>query len=193
MSLDFNTANEQRSGDLIPEGTIVPVQLMIRPGNSGEGGWLKPSSTGSEGLDCEFTVLDGPDAKRKFWQLLTVTGDTDGQKKAAEISGSILRAMLESAFAINPKDQSQEANAKRILDCYADLNGLRFLVKVGIRKGDGVYKDKNVIAAVITPDRKEWQRLEQLTRSASMAQPMAAAYGTAPAKSTIQKPTNWGR
>jgi hypothetical protein len=193
MSLDFNTANEQRSGDLMPDGTIVPVQLMIRPGNAGEGGWLKPSSTGSEGLDCEFTVLDGPHAKRKFWQLLTVKGETEGQKKAAQISASTLRAMIESAFGINPKDQSQQANAKRILDSYGDLNGLRFSVRLGTRKGDGVYKDKNVIAAVITPDQREWRPLEQLTRSPSTVQPAAAAYGNVPAKSTIQKPQNWGR
>jgi len=33
MTLDFNTAGEQRSFDVIPAGTIVTLQLNIRPGS----------------------------------------------------------------------------------------------------------------------------------------------------------------
>ena len=31
-AFDFNTANEQRDFDVIPNGTIAVVQLNIRPG-----------------------------------------------------------------------------------------------------------------------------------------------------------------
>ena len=64
---DFNEAGEQRSSDVIPAGTIATVQLTVRPGGVGEGGWLRRANDGnSEGLDCEFVLLDGQHAKRKF-------------------------------------------------------------------------------------------------------------------------------
>lgn len=65
--LDFNDAGPQRSFDLIPDNTIVTVELTIRPGGAGEGGWLRRSKDGrSEALDCEFTVIEGEYAKRKL-------------------------------------------------------------------------------------------------------------------------------
>ena len=70
MALDFNTAGAQRSFDTIPDGTIAVVQLKIRPGNAGEGGWLKRSKDGkAEGIDAEFIVVEGEYTKRKFWAL----------------------------------------------------------------------------------------------------------------------------
>jgi hypothetical protein len=98
--MDFNNAEAQREGGLIPEGTIAVVHFTVRPGNAGEGGWLKRSKTGeSMAVDAEFTIVEGPFARRKFWSLFTVEGTTDGHAKAADISASRLRAILESAKA----------------------------------------------------------------------------------------------
>ena len=59
-SYDFNDADTQRNFDVIPDGTIATVRMKVRPGNAGEGGWLRRSKDGiSEALDCEFVVLDG--------------------------------------------------------------------------------------------------------------------------------------
>jgi len=67
---DFNDAGPQKNFDVIPANTTVSLQMTIRPGGAGDGGWLKRSADGgSEGLDCEFVVTDGPFAKRKLWQL----------------------------------------------------------------------------------------------------------------------------
>jgi hypothetical protein len=110
MAYDFNGAEQQREGGLIADGTVAVVHLTIRPGNAGEGGWLKRSKGGdSQALDCEFTVVDGPFAKRKFWSLFTVEGTTEGHAKAAEISASRLRGILESAKGIRPDDESDAA------------------------------------------------------------------------------------
>jgi hypothetical protein len=88
---DFNTAGPQRSFDVIPAGTIATLHLTVRPGNAGEGGWLRRSKDGdSEGLDLEFTVVDGPFAKRKFWSLLTLFGTKPNHAIAGEISASRL-------------------------------------------------------------------------------------------------------
>ena len=180
--MDFNTAPEQREGGLIADGTVAAVHLTIRPGNSGEGGWLKRSSKGdSQALDCEFTVVEGPFAKRKFWSLFTVEGTTEGHAKAAEISASRLRGILESAKGIRPDDESDAAKAARRVASWGDFDGLRFVAKIGIEKGKDGYKDKNTLDAAITPDRKAWVKVEQVAKTASTVSPAVAAAASAPA------------
>jgi hypothetical protein len=169
--IDLNQAGQQRSADdLIPDGTIVPVVAVLRPGGAGDGNWMKRSKVGdSLALDFEFTVLEGPFAKRKFWSLFTIEGETDGQKKAGEISVARLRAMLESARGIDPAAEDEKSVNARRLTSWADLDGLRFWAKVAVEKGKDGYKDKNQLKAVVTPDHKEWSKLEQVapTRAAN--------------------------
>lgn len=167
--LDLNQAPVQTDKfDLIPDNTIAPVQLTIRPGNAGEGGWLKRSKAGdSMGIDAEFTVVEGKYARKKFWTLFTISGETEGQQKATEISISRLRAMLESARGINPADDSVEAQERRRLTDFGDLDGIRFWAVVGIEKGKDGYKDKNSLVRVVTPDKRDWTQLEQMKSSGS--------------------------
>ena len=67
-------------GDLIPDGTFAKIRMSIRPGGVNgsvpmDAGLLKASQTSdAKMLDCEFTVVDGPLARRKFWQNFTVAG-----------------------------------------------------------------------------------------------------------------------
>ncbi len=86
QGMDFNDAGQQQSGELIPANTIAKVVATLRPGSTGQGGWLTRSNTSDvEYLNFEFTVLEGPFAKRKFWQNMTVSGgkvDERGQSKA---------------------------------------------------------------------------------------------------------------
>jgi hypothetical protein len=167
MTIDFNNAEPQREGGLIPENTIAVCHMTIRPGGAGEGGWLKRSKDGSSlAIDAEFTVVEGPFAKRKFWKLYTVEGATEGHQKAAEISASQIRAIVESARGIRPDDDSEAAKAGRRLNNWGDLDGIRFIGKIGIEKGKDGYKDKNTLWAAITPDRKDWVKVEQVTSPA---------------------------
>jgi hypothetical protein len=143
-SYDFNDAETQRNFDVIPDGTIATVRMTVRPGSAGEGGWLRRSKDGgSEALDCEFVVLDGPFAKRKFWTLFTIAGTTPGHGEAANISAGKLRAMLESARGIKPDDTSDAAKQARRIGSYGDLNGLSFIARVGVEPPQNGYKAKN--------------------------------------------------
>lgn len=189
--MDFNSAGEQRSGDLIPEGTVATVHMTIKPGGAGEGGWLKRNKTGdAQMLELEFTVVDGPHAKRKVWEHWLVIGNTEGQAKAAEISASRIRAVLESANGIRPDDESEGAKARRRIQSFGDLDGLRFPVKIGIEKGEGNYKDKNKIVEIVTPDRKAWIKAEQLPRQQQMpAQPAMAAQANANGQTKVSRPS----
>jgi len=176
MAYDFNNAQEQREGGLIPDGTTAVVHMTVRPGNAGEGGWLKRSKTGdSQALDCEFTIVDGPHAKRKFWSLFTVEGTTEGHAKAGEISASRLRGILESARGIRPDDESDAAKNARRVNSWGDFDGVRFVAKIGVEKGKDGYKDKNNLEAAVTPDRKAWVKVEQVAKQATMVAPSIAA------------------
>lgn len=162
MSYDFNNADHQQNGfDLIPAGTIVPLVMTIRPGGSGEGGWLKASNNSdAEMLDCEFVVESGPYAKRKLWQFMVLSGgklNDKGDSIAGNISRSTLRAILESARTIMPDDMSDAAIRARIINGWQDFCGIVFLAKIGVEKDKtGQYGDKNKIATVITPDMKDY-------------------------------------
>jgi hypothetical protein len=163
---DFNQAGPQRVFDVIPAGTIAPLQLKVRPGGAGEGGWLRRSKGGdSEALDCEFLVTDGPYAKRKFWTLLTVSGTTEGHAQAAEISRSKVHAILESARGIRPDDASESGKQARQIATYGDLNGLRFIARIGVEPARDNYPAKNILLDAVTPDRRDWHPVEQVSQS----------------------------
>jgi hypothetical protein len=163
VTLDFNDAGEQRTFDVIPANTIATAQMRIRPGQAGEGGWLRRSKAGnSEALDIEFTVCDGPYAKRKFWELLTVNGTTEGHKTAREINFVRLRAILESARGIKPDDHREAAKNARQTNGWEDFNGIRFIAKIGVEPAKTVdgkeYPARNILLEVITPNRQEWRQ-----------------------------------
>ncbi len=185
MALDFSTAEKQQVPGLIPQGTTCPVHLTMRPGGAGDGGWLKRSKSGEcLMMDCEFTVIDGPFARRKFWALLTVEGETDGQKQAVSISFSRLRAMLESARGILPSDESQDGIKARQVDGYQDFDGIRFVAIVGEEKGKDGYKDKNVLIGAVTPDKRDWTKIEQVPQQHRAPAGVVAAAATAPKASS---------
>jgi hypothetical protein len=101
MKMDLNNAETQRTREVIPADTVAVIQMNVKPGDTGEGKWLKASKDGtSAGLDIEFTLVDGEHAKRKFWTRLTLQGQTDGHKDARDISMRTLRAILESARGV---------------------------------------------------------------------------------------------
>jgi hypothetical protein len=168
MAYDYSEAPPARDFDLIPTATIATVELRIRPGNAGESGLLKRSKNGDcEMLDCELVVVDGPYVKRKFWENMILAGSSDGHARAADVSRGRLRTILESARGIRPDDMTPTARTARTVEL-KDFDGMRFIARIGIEKGtprpDGSgenYPDKNVLAAVITPDKKEWHKVVQ--------------------------------
>jgi hypothetical protein len=166
MPFDYTDAPPP-SFDLIPSDTVATVSIHIRAGNVGEDNMLKRSKEGDcEMLDLEFTVVDGSYKGRKFWQYLIITGTTDGQKKMAVDSLGVLKAILDSALGLKPKDVSAEARAARTVGV-KKFEGMNFIAKIGIevgaprKDGSGNWADKNILAGVITPDKTDWHPVEQ--------------------------------
>jgi hypothetical protein len=190
--LNFNDANKQRSFEVIPDGTVATVHMTVKPGSAGEDGWLRRSKDGnSEGLDCEFTVVDGTFAKKKFWSLFTVAGTGPNHAQAGDITRSRLRAILESARGIMPDDTSEAAARARQAASYGDFDGLRFIVKIGVEPPQNGFKAKNTLAEIITPERKDWHHVEQVARQPTAAPtPSGSTAKAEPAK--IERPS-WAK
>jgi hypothetical protein len=187
---DFNNAGPHRSFDPIPEGTVVPVEMTIRRGDAGEGGWLRRSKDGrSEALDCELTVVEGEHAKRKIWTLLTLEGSTPGHAQAGDISRRILRAILESVRGIKPSDKSEEAKKARVAE-YHEFDGLRFLIRVGVEPARDGYKAKNTISR--SSHRTKWAGVPS-RRFRSRPLPLLPVMATRRCFSYLQRPQSPSR
>ena len=194
-NFNFNDADGQRKPfEVIPANTTCVLQLTIRPGGGGDDGWLTEATTGkgvSQGLDCEFTVVEGEHAGRKLWHTLTLGGTAPTHAEAGRISRNTIRAMIECARGVKPDDTSDEAKAKRSLSGWGDLNGMRFMARLGVKPPEGNYAAKNTILEIITPERKEWKPIEQLPPGAATngsGKPANAAAPSQPPANAIARP-----
>jgi hypothetical protein len=181
-NFDFNDAGTQRKFDVIPNNTTLPVQFNIKPGGAGADGMLTQANDGkSEHLNICCTVLDGPHRKRKIFTRLTLQGTTPGHADAGKFTRDTIRAILESARGVKPKDESDTAKAARQIAGYSDLDGLCCWIRVGVLPPTGNYDAKNTIKEIITPDMKEWSKIEQPTGNGAAA-PAAGAPAAAIAR-----------
>lgn len=160
---DFNDAEAQAGFDLIPKGTLVKVHLTIKPGGFDEpsqgwtGGWATLSDqTGSVYLNAEFVVLDGPYVKRKLWSLIGLYSPKGDEW--TNMGRSFIRAMLNSARGIDPKDVSPQAQAARRIAHFGELDGLEFVGRVDIEQ-DSRGDDKNTIRQAVEPGHKDYAAL----------------------------------
>jgi hypothetical protein len=189
---NLNDANDQRSFDVIPANTICTLQLKIRAGGAGDG-WLKTSkNNASEGLDCEFIVVDGPFAKRKLWKFLVLHGTTPGHAEAAEISRGLLRAVLESARGIRHDDTGETARAGREVKSWGDFDNLRFVARLGIEPPKDGFQARNSITEVLTPERQGWNKPEQIEQTSAGNESGGAGATAAQPANAIARP-EWAK
>jgi hypothetical protein len=93
-----------------------------------------------------------------------------------------------AAITIRPGDKSDAAKEARRLTSYGDLDGLIFIVRIGVEPAQNGYKAKNRLDRVITPDEKAWRPVMQDPKPA--ASRAAAAPSSTPAR--IERPT-WSK
>ncbi|WP_096701353.1 hypothetical protein [Magnetospirillum sp. 15-1] len=206
MSYDFNDAQPQMmpTGELIPDGTFAKIRMTIRPGGVNgsvpmDAGLLKAASeSDAKMLDCEFTVVEGAFVRRKFWQNFTVAGgklDDKGQSKGWNISKASFRAMVDSALGLSPKDMSDAARAKRVLQGLKQLDGIIFAARIMVEPAsDPKYRDQNRLANVVLPDEPEYgavmkgETVEADPVNAKPRKPSVTAGQNAPAWATDAAP-----
>ena len=167
---DLNDAERQRDRTLIPAG-VYRLRTKVRPGGAGPGSVLRLAKNGRTlMLELELKVIGGESADQKLWDLITVAVEppefedanaaerelTERFQTAARIGRSKLRAVLESAHAIDPDDASEAAQNKRRFEDFLELDGLEFWAQIAIKKGTNGYKDKNILDSVVTPNLPDW-------------------------------------
>lgn len=182
---DYNNAEEQNSYDLIPKGTVARVRMTIKPGgfDDPQRGWTggyatRNDTTGAVYLNCEFVVLEGEYAKRKVWSLIGLHSPKGPEW--SNMGRAFIKAILNSSRNIQPKDNSPEAQAKRRISGFRDLDGIEFLAKIDVGK-DARGDDKNEIRSALTPDSKDYAAPFQSAPPQYGYQPPAAAPSQAPA------------
>jgi hypothetical protein len=152
-----NTSNDLQP---IPDGTVVRAIINFTGGDEviqefSQLSIFKRSQTTSA-IYCpmELNVIGGSHDKRRVWHNLFVHGDkmgNNGVPVAREIGLRTLRNMVDSAFNLNPDDQSPEAQGKRNITGVEDLQGQEICFVVAIEKGTNGYADRNKIKIVLTP------------------------------------------
>tara|TARA_Y100000114_G_scaffold126573_1_gene122997 strand:- start:871 stop:1515 length:645 start_codon:yes stop_codon:yes gene_type:complete len=154
--------DNNREFELIPDGTIVRAFIKLEGGSTelpeyGAGRFFDVAQqTNAKWLPMELTIIGGNFDKRKIWHKIFVDGtkisEKTGMPIAKEIGLRTMKAIIDSAFNLDPKDQSEASQQKRNLQGVNQLNGMEFCFKVGIEKGTNGYEDKNKIKVVLTPD-----------------------------------------
>ena len=179
---DYNDA--QQNPNLIPKGTIARVRLSIRPGGYDDpgqgwtGGYATRGGTGAVYLNGEFTVLEGPYAKRKIFTLIGLHSPKGPEW--ANMGRSLIRGILNSARGISDKDMSPQAQAARRIGGFADLDGLEFVARIDVGT-DANGEAKNEIRLAVTPDHKGYaQAMGHHAASGAYALPPAYAPPAAP-------------
>ncbi|WBX86356.1 hypothetical protein [Sphingosinicella microcystinivorans] len=177
---DFNDAKQ--TSNIIPKGTLAKVRVTIRPGGHDDpsqgwtGGYATRGTTGSVYLNTEYTVVEGPFAKRKVFSMIGLYSPKGPDW--ANMGRGLVRSMLNSARGISDKDNSPQAQAARRISGFGDLDGLEFVARIDVGT-DSNGDDKNDIRAAVTPDHREYAAL----MGSVAAAPTAASpqFSTAPA------------
>lgn len=157
---DYNDAKQNHN--LIPKGTLARLRLTIRPGGFDDpsqgwtGGYATRGNSGAVYLNGEFTVLEGPYAKRKIFTLIGLYSPKGPDW--ANMGRGLIRGILNSARGISDKDVSPEAQAARRISGFADLDGLEFVGRIDVGT-DASGEEKNEIRGAVTPDHRDYAQL----------------------------------
>lgn len=190
---DFNDAKSNT--DIIPKGTIAKVHMTLRPGGYDDpsqgwtGGYAKRGMTGSVYLDAEYTILEGPYAKRKIWTLIGLYSPNG--PNWANMGRSLIRNILNSARGLKDNDNSPEAQKARMITGFADLDGIEFIARIDVGQ-DSNGQDKNEIRAAVTKSHKAYATYaaDMTMPSQPTAQQSYAPQSAPPAQPASPQPQN---
>jgi hypothetical protein len=200
MTYDMNDVQPQMTTDIIPDGTFAKITMIFKPGtidgaSPADAKLLKPSnSPGSDvqQIDAEFTVAEGPYARRKFWQFFTAIGgktDEQGVSIGWKITKSTFRSMIDSALGLDPQDMSEAAKSQRLLEGLSQMSGITFIGKIKVEPSDNPrYSDRNRLDRVVLPNEPEWQKV----MNGEHVPPAPSARPRPAAKPDGEKPA-WGQ
>lgn len=198
--MDFNSFGDAptdqggSSGEIIPDGTLAWAIVTVRPHNLDHGLVLTPSKSteGNAYVDVELTILEGPFARRKVWDIIMLKAVGEKGDKTVGMGMAKVRHILEvgreiSGFAATDSKyrlgQVSGTNGDMVL---MELNELRCAIKIGVEPGKDAFPAKNKVRAYLSPNPASdtfntFMRLVSGDTVAPAAAPAAAAKATLPA------------
>jgi hypothetical protein len=195
MSGHWNDFNDAQSNiNLIPKGTLVKVRLSIRPGGFDDpaqgwtGGYAKRGATGAVYLDAEYTVLEGAYAKRKIWSMIGLYSPNG--PNWTNMGRGLIRGILNSSRGISDKDNSPEAQARRRIAGFHELDGVEFAARIDVGT-DSNGEEKNEIKSALAPNHRDYASVMGLGASAASSAP-AAPYHAPPSTPSYDAPMGQG-
>jgi hypothetical protein len=170
MAIDLtDTGTQRQSDDPIPAG-VYRLRAKVKAGTAGTYHLLKIAKNGvSLMLVLECTVIEGEHQDRKVWDYITCELDEQGTitplpqdklqklQTSARLGRNRLRAIIDSAYKLDPNDKSEAAQeVRRRFDSYAAFDGIKFWAQVEERPAANGYGPSNNIDFIITPDLPDY-------------------------------------
>jgi hypothetical protein len=167
--IDLNAADRQHGLLIIPPG-VYCLRIKLKTSGSSKEVLRWAKSMRTQHLELEYIVVDGAHTDHRITDYITVKFD-DGQhahlpalsdeqirkyETAVRLGLRKLRAIIESALAIDPADNSEGAKRKREIADFRVFDGLTFYGQVEVRKGSNEFRDRNILDYVITPDLPDY-------------------------------------
>jgi len=183
--------------ELIPDNTVARGIITLSGGDKvlqefGNGQFFKASNnTNAKWLPIEITIVGGQFDKRKVWHNIFVDGDklnAQGVSIAKTIGLQTLKQMIDSAFNLDPKDQSPQSQQARSLPGVEALNGLSVCFKIGVEKGTNGYQDRNRIKSILTLGQSDYIPTSGAQPQAPVAQAPMAQPQAPVAQQPVQQP-----
>jgi len=172
MPIDLNDAEAQRDRTLVPSGPYC-LKIAVKPGGAGEDRFLRlAKNLRSLMLELKYSVVGGDYAGKQIQDFITVdfdeTDDPDlspiepdkleNYRTSVRMGLSKQRAIIDSAYGLEPNDDSEAARAKRKLANYSALNGLKFYAQVEEKPARDGFGPRNYVDFVITPDLPDYPK-----------------------------------
>lgn len=171
--IDLSQEQEQKSAyGPVPSGSRVLVRLTIEKPKyaSHDDELVAMAKTGLLQLFCRLEVAAGSYEGVAWYENITLPSRaqnirlTEGQQKACGSGGRTLRAIVEAVRCVDPKDKSPEADRKRVLNSWSDLDGREFPARLGISKEpyegrDGHLYWSNTLGRILPCTDKEYQEI----------------------------------
>lgn len=171
--IDLSQEQEQKSAyGPVPGGSRVLVRLTIEKPKyaSPDDDLVAMAKTGLRQLFCRLEVASGAYEGVYWYENITLPSRsqtirlTEGQQKACGSGGRTLRAIVESVRGVDPKDKSQQADRKRALNSWSDLDGMEFPARLGISREPYEGKDgrlywSNTLGLILPCTDKEYRAI----------------------------------
>ncbi|MGM9989329.1 hypothetical protein [Desulfovibrio piger] len=171
--IDLSQEQEQKSAyGPVPSGSRVLVRLTIEKPkySSPNDDLVAQAKSGLLQLFCKMEVAAGSYDGVCWYENITLPSReqnirlTEGQQKACGSGGRTLRAIVEAVNSVDPKDKSPQADRKRALRSWSDLDGVEFPARLGISKEpyegrDGRMYWSNTLGRILPCTDKEYQEI----------------------------------